>query len=184
MHSYKVGELYTDRTTWPELAQYNYRGGEHELILFFNKPTSKEVHAIAKERAEFALFVERRLIVIVYRFGTELPWSDAPYSIHLVPSEQRTTPPEVEMDERAWLHIVLVDASTGIIKALRSLTMTPEFTWTLHQAIREQAKMPFTRSEYNSELDALFSGYRSHELAQMAGTQFSSTSTKQKKEDQ
>lgn len=175
MHLYEVGKLYTDRTHWPEGAQYNYRGGEHELVLFFNRPTAKEIHSIGKERAEFALFVERQLIILLYRFGTGLDWSDAPYSIHLVPHEQRTIPPDVEAGMRALLHIVLVDASNGIIRVLRVISLSPEFTQALHHAIQEQADMPFTRHVYNGQLESLFARYPSFELAQMAGVRFSST---------
>lgn len=168
MHRYAVGEPYTERTHWPELAQYNYRGGEHELVLFFDRPTSKETQAVRKEVVEFALFIERRLIVMLYRFGTAIPWSDAPYSIHLVPSEQRTLPPATGPAEQALLHIVLVDASSGIIRALRVVSLVPEFTQALHRAIREQAEMPFTRADYNGELESLFARYSSAELARMS----------------
>jgi len=175
MHIYRVGDLYVDnRTHWPELAQYNCRGGEHELILFFDRPTSKEVQAVSKERAEFALFVERSLIVMVYRFGQEVPWSDAPYSIHLVPREERVVPPTPEPGMRAILHIILVDASSGIIRAMRGLSMSAEFTQALHHAIQEQAEMSFTRADYNGELEQLFAGYSSFDLARMAGVRFSS----------
>jgi len=175
MHKYAVGELYTERTHWPELAQYNYRGGEHELVLFLNQPTSKEIRSISKERAEFALFVERQLIILLYRFGTGLDWSDAPYSIHLVPREQRIAPPDTSENNWTFLHIILVDASNGIIRVLRVVSMPPDFTQALHRAIQEQSKTSFTRAGYNGELESLFARYPSADLAQMAGSRFSST---------
>jgi hypothetical protein len=175
MHIYRVGDLYVDnRTHWPECAQYNYRGGEHELILFFDRPTPEEVKTVSKARAEFALFVERSLIVMMYRFGQEVPWSDAPYSIHLVPREERVVPPVSLPTEWALLHIILVDASSGVIRAMRVLSMPPEFTQALHRAIQEQAEMPFTRAKYNGELEQLFAGYSSFDLARMSGVRFSS----------
>lgn len=172
MHKYEVGKLYTDRTRWPELAQYNYRGGEHELVLFLNKPTSAEIHAIQKEQAELALFVERSLIIMLYRFGRGLPWSDAPYSIHLVPREQRTTPPDVGTNDHALLHIILVDGSNGIIRALRVISMPPDFTQTLHRSIQKQSQTSFTRANYNGELETLFASYSSADLAQMSSIRF------------
>lgn len=174
MHKYQVGKPYTERARWPELAQYNYRGGEHELVLFLNSPTENEVRAVKNGNADFALFVERSLIVLVYQFGDGLPWSDAPYNIHLVPPEQRAVPPTLSNGERALLHIVLVDASNGIIRAMRVIAMPPEFTQALHRAIREQEAMPFTRSGYNGELEGLYARYSSADLASMAGVRFSS----------
>lgn len=178
MHSYRVGEMYTDRKSWPELAQYNYRGGEHELVLFLKKPSAKEIRAIRNEPADFALFVERRLIILLYQFGSGgsgIPWSDAPYSIHLVPTEQRMAPPKTDPNEQALLHVVLVDASTGIIHALRVISMPPDFTQALHKAIQDQENIPFTRASYNGELESLYRDYASTELAQMAGVSFRSS---------
>lgn len=174
MEVYKVGKPYSNRRQWPELAQYNYRGGEHELVLFLNSPTADEINAVRRESAEFGLFVERDLIVLLYRFGSALGWSDAPYSIHLVPREQRSTPPSTNESEHALLHVMLVDATNGIVRALRVIAMPPEFTQALHRAIQEQAEMPFTRSGYNGRLESLFRGYSSAELAAMAGVQFTS----------
>lgn len=174
VHLYEVGKPYTDRKHWPELAQYNYRSGEHELILFFDRPSSKEVQAVRKDPFELALYTAGMQIVLLYRFGQVIPWSDAPYSIHLVSPEQRTLPLPTGSEEQAWLHVVLVDASNGIVRALRSLTMSAEFTQALHQSIRAQADMPFTRANYNGELEALFAEYSSADLASMAQIRYTS----------
>ena len=85
MYLYEVGKLYSSRTKWQELAQYNYRGGEHELILFLAHSSSKEVSDLQNGISEFALYVENDLIILLYRFGQSIDWSDAPFSIHLVP---------------------------------------------------------------------------------------------------
>lgn len=175
VHIYEVGKPYSSRANWPELAQYNYRGGEHELVLFFNQPTHDEIRAVSKAWVEFALYSTDTQIVMLYRFGAAIPWSDAPYSIHLVPPEQRTLPPETGPEEGALLHVVLVDASNGIIRAMRAIAMPPGFTQALHAAIREQAQLPFTRATYNGALESLFAHYTSAELADMAGIRFSSS---------
>lgn len=175
MQAYEVGKLYNpNRNRWPEAAQYNFRGGEHELVLFFNAPTKREVRAVGNERAEFALYLERGQIVFLYRFGEAVPWSDAPYSIHLVPPEDRTLPEDTG-EYHVLLHIILVDAGTGIIQAMRVIGMPPEFVRVLHAAIVEQAGTPFTRSRYNETLDSLFARFSSSQLANMAAVRFSST---------
>jgi hypothetical protein len=170
MYTYKVGGQYSpNRSRWPELAQYNFRGGQHELVLFFNQPSRQEIQDVSTGKAEFALYVERSLIILLYQFGQSIHWSDAPYNIHLVPADQRTTAPE---NETALLHIMLVDASNGIIKAMRVISMPGEFVQALHKAINEQAKLPFKRSDYNGELESLFAGYDSATLAHMAPLHF------------
>lgn len=173
MYLLEVGKLYNEsRTWWPETVQYNYRGVQHELVLFMHGPTAKEIRAVQKDRAEFRLFVERSLIILLFRFGDAIPWGDAPYTIHMVPKEERTVPPDPGPNDRALLQIILVDAANGIIKAMRVISLSPEFTKVLHHAIQEQAKMPFARHLYNGELEQLYAN-SSSELAQMAGVRFS-----------
>lgn len=145
-HEFRVGSLYHPaRTSWPECAQYAYRGGGHELVLFLGAPSNAERDSVRIGLAEFALFVEPPVIVIVYRFAPALPWSDAPFSWHLVPEDERVLPPPVDdapPAERGMLAVTLVDATTGLVRALRMLTWSPEFTRAVHRAIVAQSIAP------------------------------------------
>ena len=176
MYLYEVGKLYSGRKRWPELAQYNYRGGEHELILFLGGPNKKEVEDVKNGDAEFALFVERDLIILLYKFGQSIDWSDAPFSIHLVPLAERVLPELINDNTRVLLHVLLVDASTGIIKAMRAISLSNEFSAALHQAILDQAKKTFTKNEYDRELTGLYNGYSSSTLATMAPIHYTTKS--------
>jgi hypothetical protein len=99
-----------------------------------------------------------------FRFGDRpdrgIPWSDAPSSVHLTAAEQggvlAVPDPHITLESRAVLEIVLVDAATGIIKALRDVSLSPEFTRALHQAIREQAEAPFDRRAYDRALQEAY----------------------------
>jgi hypothetical protein len=153
-------------------VQYNFRDGAHELLLWLGSPSPAEVADIRQGEAEFALVVEPPVIVLLYRFGRSIRWSDAPYSWHRVPAGQRTLPeplPEGE-EGRALLQIVLVDAATGIVRALRAVTLAPAFTAALHLAIREQARQPWDSNAYDRALQRLYARYPTSEamLAQAA----------------
>jgi hypothetical protein len=41
---------------WPQTPQFNYRGGQLELVLFFDQPAPAEVLAVKEDRSEFALY--------------------------------------------------------------------------------------------------------------------------------
>lgn len=141
-----VGQPYAPGVSrYPECTQYNFRAGAHELILFYGSPSKGEVYAARKGTAEFALALPSpQVIILAHRFGDDLPWSDSPYSWHLVPERERDLPSaDLEQSMRAQLRVVLVDAATGIVRALRLLTLSPAFTRALHAAIREQAALPF-----------------------------------------
>ncbi len=144
MHLYEVGQLYNPkRTSWPECAQFNYRGGEYELVLFYNQPAADEVRDIRSALSQFALVVIDRMIFLLYKFGLG-QWSDAPYSWWMVPPDQRTIPNhEPGSEERILLQIILVDAATGIIKVLRAVSFSPAFSQALNQAVRDQATSEF-----------------------------------------
>lgn len=134
----RVGEPY-DRAVrhWPEGGEYNYREGAHELLLRFAAPTPREVEAVTRGPAGFGLLGHGDAAFLLYRFGDAVPWCDAPYSWWLVPEGQRTEPAPPGAGLRALLQVVLIDVR-GIVRGLRALTWSPEFTEAVHAAIRGQ----------------------------------------------
>ena len=169
MHLIEVGQPYSQtRRTWPETVQYNFRGGSHELVLFYASPHPAEVAGVQTGRAAFALATYMDLIFLCYKFG-DLPWSDAAYSWHLVSEEDREPAPDwPEKDARALLTTILVDAKTGIVRALRASTFSPAFTRALHDAIRAQAARPWPgHEEYERQGRRYTSAQIAHKLAKM-----------------
>lgn len=150
----EVGERYPAMTfPVPEIGEYNYYEGGHELRLFWNSPSEREILAVRQGEARFALNVHGDVIFLLYRFG-DLPWSDAPFSYHLVPDDRKGDIPETGSPEsRALLLTILVDASTGTIHALRGLSLSPDFTRRLGAAIRRQATAPWPGpAAYNAQV--------------------------------
>jgi hypothetical protein len=160
VHLLEVGKLYNpDRTSWPETNQYNFRAGQHELVIFYERPTAEEVEAFSKGETEFAMHFERGVIFFLYKFG-DLAWADATYSWHLVPEDERQLPsPPASAEERTLLSVLLVDASTGILKSMRALTLSPRFTRELGRAIREQAAASFSTQSHDAALSILYGKY-------------------------
>jgi hypothetical protein len=162
-HLYIVGQPYhPDRKMWPQTPQFNYRGGECELLLFFGQPTPAEVRAVKEGRSEFALYDRDGLVVLCYRFVDPrggVPWSDAPYHYHLVPEAQRIPPPDprqLSPESRAVLHVILVNATGGEIRALKLVSLSLEFTQAMFRAIAHQAVRPFDSRKYDADLEALY----------------------------
>lgn len=140
MHRLEVGKPYPVRL--PESIQYNYRGGQHELLMVLGRLAACcTVDDIRSGPCEFGVLMRGPVIFFLYRFGDSLPWSDAPLSWWLVPEKERIAPPLSESPgTRALLTIILVEQETAIILALRAVTFSPEFTLAIHDAIRAQAE--------------------------------------------
>jgi hypothetical protein len=180
MAEFQVGKPYNPNVRhWQEAVQYTFRGGQHELTLFFRNPQLNEVQAVERGRKEFALVVDGDVIVFLFRFSGAnpnqrgIPWSDCPYSWHLLPpSDQQVlpvAPANMTSETRAAMHIFLVNADTGIILAMRPLiTLSHEFTVQLHQAILAQIERPFDKVRYDRQVRALQARYQSQEMVRLA----------------
>ena len=132
--------LFEGRDSLPEAIEYNYQAGDHTLLLSMKNLHREEIEAVRESPTEFGLYCENGIIFLLYRFGEILPWSDAAFSWWSVAEEDRRIPaPQKHPAERILLKIILVEAGSGIVKAIRVTTFSPEFTEKLHEAIREQA---------------------------------------------
>lgn len=143
---YRVGEPFQrGRRQWPIGTRYSYGHNGHELTLFLSPIHERLIGDLRFGEAEFALVVESPVLVLAFRFGQSCSWSDAPFCFHMQPTQGRVIPPpELSEQTRALLWVTLVGARDGLIHAQRGMTLAPEFTRALHQAIREQAAKPFS----------------------------------------
>ncbi|MBX6315744.1 MAG: hypothetical protein IRY99_22935 [Isosphaeraceae bacterium] len=159
-YSCRIGELYrAGRTRWPVGARYHFGAAGHELTLFWPEVSEEVRRAVGREPAEFALILEPPLIVFAYRFGSVIPWGDAPYAWPLSADEPRVIPPlERAAEARALLRLRLVGADDGIIHAERGVTLSPAFTRALNAAIRAQAQAPFDPYAYTRAVAAIYLG--------------------------
>jgi hypothetical protein len=160
---YRVGELFRrGRITWPEGGVFTYSRGGLELTLFLSNIRDDIVHDVRQGEVELALIVELPLIVVTYRFGQSIPWDDVPYSWHLQPMGWRVIPTiKSSLETRALLWITLVGANDGLIHAQRGVTLSPQFTCSLYEAIRAQALMAFDPDDCTSAISKVFLDYPS-----------------------
>jgi hypothetical protein len=159
--AYRVGEQFrSERPCWPKGAQFSCSLGGHELTLFCSDIDEELEKDFARGESEFAILVEHPVIVLAYRFGQSLPWSDVPYSWHLQHEDWRLIPSlDRSPEARALLWITLVDADDGLIRAQRGVALSPPFTRALHSAIREQAMNSFDPEKCTQVLSTLFLKY-------------------------
>jgi hypothetical protein len=169
---YVVGQPYhPDRAEWPEAVTYNFRGGEHELLFFLHNPRRREIEDIEAGDSEFGVLTDQGVVFLLYRFGASFPWGDAPYNWHLNREEDRSQPiPASELLEnnRALLHVLAVDGQTGILLAMRAVSLSPAVTQALHSGIQGQISAgPIP--DYRARLDRIYAKYpQSSDMAERA----------------
>ena len=115
------------------------------------------------------ILTQRPIIFFLLRFEGVSSWADAPYSFHLVPVEERSLPPDhLSPQTRAVVTVLLVEARSGIVQAIRVVTLSPAFTRRLFEAIRQQVLQPFDLAYYDATLAEIYERCSSEDLAQLA----------------
>jgi hypothetical protein len=169
MHRIEVGkELVPGHGPWPELSEFNLLDTGPELMLRFAGPTAAEVEAVRAGPCAFALAEAERAFFFLYTFGTPgagVPWSDAPYCCHLVPEGRRPGLALFATAATRWaLQVVLLEAGTGIVRAVRLVTFSAGFTRELARAVQRQGLGPAPRpEEWGRRVAAAYRRYPSTE---------------------
>ncbi len=169
MNTLEAGKRYNSAVeSWPEGAQYNYRGNTHELLLFFAEPSESEISSVKSGTMDVAVTSVSDILLLLFRFDPGIPWSDAPYSYWMVPSDERAVPPVLQGEQRPLLLTILIDAGSGIIHAIREVSLSTRVGLVLHELIRDQAAKPITKAQYESAIDNIFTKYPTKALLERA----------------
>jgi hypothetical protein len=65
---------------------------------------------------------------------------------------------------RAPVTIILVEATTGLVLVLRTVTFSPEFTRALHRAIAAQVGAPYDRATHEKWADDMVAQHTTEQL--------------------
>ena len=158
MPKYAVGQLYNAKVqVWPETPHLRLRD-EAELVLFLRQPTSREIQAVRTGQAAFGWVATEHTGILCYSFDGGVPWSDTPYTPHRdLPLEKSFFP--IAQGAPTGLHVVLVDAATGIIKAMRQTPWPPRFAAAVYATVTRLASAPFSSATADQALAALWARY-------------------------
>jgi len=150
-------------------------GDGHELRVVLHNLTEREIARIGGEGGiDLALVVEPLVFTLLAFFEGTIPWSGAPFSWHRLPAAERVVPRALGNGESVQLTIVLVAGNDGVVRAVRPLTLSPEFSAALHAAIRGQADRAFERGDYERQAATLHDQWRAGVLADRACARWSS----------
>lgn len=138
-----------------EGAYFDFSGGP-TLNIFMDSPTEHEINAIRRGEAKFALARYGSVLFLVAKFG-DMPWMDAPYSIQLLPPEDRLLPEEFRPGLHYACTVTIQDLCTGRMHGARSVTFDKGFSAMLHKAVAEQLRQEIDRATYERDLAHAYS---------------------------
>lgn len=152
----EVGQPFPTALPQQDGALYFYRDRFHALAICITNPRGREVKAVESGEVRFALTPLQgppSLLFLLYTFPAAFPWSDASYHIQLESADLRPTLDSLsDESKRLILSIVLVDRATTLVRALRVVSFSAQFSRALNAIVRQQLNEPFDRDKYDAAL--------------------------------
>jgi len=165
MFVFEVGKLYKEGvTSYQEGTKFDFTKSGAILELFFERPSEKEIEDVKAGRFEMGFYEKEDLIFMLFKFGNG-PYMDAPYSVHLSEPFEFM---KIEPGFGFGLTILLIDSSTGILKAVRYVSLSTDFSQRFKLAVERQKKMSFNKDLYLLKIQSVFNNYSTKDLVSRA----------------
>lgn len=165
MQKFEVGQLFQeDITQYEETMRFGFSQPGADMCIFFNAPNAKEIESVKSGKLEIAMYTKDDLIFMLFKFQG-LHWMDAPYSVHI------SKPFEFEdLAEGSGFGctIFLIDAATGILKVMRYISFSTEFSRRFKNAVLKQKELSFNNSLYDAKIQAVYKNYSTSDMVQRA----------------
>lgn len=164
--SFQVGQLFEEgKTHYQEATKFDFTDSGPILFLFFAGPTAAEIESVRGGNLKIGFLEKDDIIFLLFKFAN-MPWIDAPYTIHL--SQYLTNPlAEVEKEIGYGLQIFLVDADTGILKVMRLIGLGTEWSRRFREAMMRQKERNFDQRIYEAKIQNIYRNFSSKDLAEM-----------------
>lgn len=147
MQEVEVGKLFKDDVTrYQEGVRFDINDAGCDLFIYYKYPSESEINSIKSGNFKTGFYAEKNAIFMLFKFGS-LQWMDAPYSVHL--SKNLTRFELFDGGQGLALHIYLIDAATGVLKAIRLIGLKTNFSIQLIEAVEKQKEMSFEGYDIN-----------------------------------
>ncbi len=161
----EVGQLYKSGiTNYAEGTKFDFQQSGAALELYFSKPTNDEIQDIKRGRFEIGFYECGNIIFLLFKFGG-WQWMDAPYTVHL---SMPFTFEDPEPGTGYSLNVSLIDAATGILRGIRYVGLSTDFSQKFKDAVNRQKLKTFNLSLYNSEIQQVYGNYSTQDLVKRA----------------
>lgn len=141
------------------------------LPIGFRNITDKEVHAFKNDKINIDIAFVNNIIFIVFEIDGVVELSDAAFHIALSTTPLRFL--DLNDGEGYKLHMFLIDSKDNVLKAIRLVSLSEEFSHTLKTLIDKQLEEFFNMDDYNKRLANVFNNFTQQDLKEMSLAHFS-----------
>ena len=125
--------------------------GHPSFILNVPAPTKEEIEAMNEDDVAIGLYDAGGLFFFLVKFG-RMQWMDTPsHALQNAPEERGyffDLVSRLGRDNGAPVHFYLVDADTGILKAMRMTVPSYDFSMKLAEILRMEESQPFDENTF------------------------------------
>ena len=158
---FEVGQVIPQLKGTGDSVRFGMSDAGAELLVCFRSPTEAEIQTIKKGPIRFGMFTKENIIFILVKFGS-MPWMDAPFHVGL--AKGLTHLQDIEEGQGYGCTIIFVDSNTGIIKALRYVGLSTEYSKRLKDNIEEQMNEAFDKALYDAKLADIMRAYTTKDM--------------------
>lgn len=156
---YAVGQPFIKgKTDWSEHVGFEYNAIGGELRIMYNNLRDVEIEDIRSGDLSMGFFEEDNIQWFLFNFSKSFQF-ECSFTNHLVHEDNRGSTEYIEGDH-GLLTVFLVEASTGILKAMRSCTFSKEFTKTYLNSIERSMNTPFNQQEHTKKVSLTYFKYK------------------------
>lgn len=139
MRDLSIGKLYNPgKLSYDAGCYFDMSGEKCTLELFWLDVTEKDIENVLHGRATFGLwYSDDSDVFFLFHFADDA-WADSAFSIMQMPPARRIRPPRLYGRKRLNLSVMLVDAESGIIKAVRTVSLSAAFSRKLCASVNRQ----------------------------------------------
>ena len=143
--------------SYEEGLQYDYTAGGHTMRIARKNPSQSEIDAVQSGQTLFALASRGETMFILAKFG-QLPWELTHYNWWINAPLMRPDPyvDQERLNGGIRANVCLVNASNGLVAALRSVRLPQEYSEVFLQMVQSQMIPPFDPWRYLEVVEQTF----------------------------
>jgi hypothetical protein len=166
---FQTGDLFEEGVvSYKEGIQFDFSEIGCTILMTLDNPSYDETRDVRHGDLTLALVEIDEVIFIVVKFGDFLQ-VEAPFNINIsqlrtLNGDNKKLSAELTNDKGYSLVIFLVNASNGMIRVIRQVKLSNQFSKEFKAAVERQNKLPFDIDVYNKKVDKIWREMRADDI--------------------